>query len=206
MTTSENSPPEEMKSNRRVIVRRKVTRIILTLIGICILCPASMYLIEIFPRFITLPIPPPDLYKGGLAGSWDYTIHSILVGPLATPISPGRIFLWRKETVGIYDDTHGIASSQSIVEYFDKELSRLGWVQTDYYAPCDRYLPEVSLIDLSSNQTSYVHYRRKNFKNYPDILEGDLICLVVWGNDASYSVVLLTARSSFFTILGDRIF
>ena len=204
MKNDPGSLHNEVRSKSGIHRPRWSIQLLITFISICVLCPLAIYLLEIFPRFITLPIPPPDYYMGELAGGWDFTTYSVLIGPDATPFSPGRMFIWRRETVVIYDESHGIVSSKSISTYFNEKLSRMGWTPRESYAPCDRYMPEANLIELNHARQTY--YRREDYKPQQDFEEGDLICLIIRENDGAFNVVLLTARPSIFTILGDILF
>lgn len=197
--TQWNSPTVGKKTSCIMRLPRKV---FIVVSGFLLLCFVGVYLIEI-PRFLTLPILPPDLYIPG--SNWYNTTTSVQTWPPPIPPFYAKYFIWRRETTVFYNEAHGIVSWQSVVDYFDDTLSQLGWVRYTAYIPqpCELYLPESNFLEPGEN--GYVTYRKPDFQEFN---EQPLICLAVWaksrtddGTPDAFGIVLLTARPSPFTIL-----
>ncbi len=172
---------------------------------IFIVCPLIAYTAEIFPRFIHLPVLPPDYYEGGRSGGWNL-ISKIIFLNWNDPFPPIRHFGYRTETYVSYDESHNIVSQESIIAYFDEELDNLGWQQSDETWVCQYFLAEAEFLecDLRNN---YVTYRRNNYVEYTDFYEGDAVCLGVWQSSPNgFEVVMLTIRPAYYSILEDFIF
>jgi hypothetical protein len=180
-------------------IRMKTIQIGPIFIGIIVLgifCLLGLYLFETFPRYIVLPIPPPDYYEGSrLGGDWESTTYSMKLEPIVPPIV-SRVFVWRNETGGVYDKKHGISSWEDIISYFDRNLDSYGWTRSDAYTPCQFYLPEANFLPIG--QEGYVWYREKNYSQKLDFHGGNFICLAVWSNPKliSYNVVIVSVSQS----------
>lgn len=154
------------------------------------------------PHYITLPIQPPDGFYG--RSTWletTYSIRTVEEFPLINP----RVYLWRRWTYVPSDHGQHVSDTwQTIISYFDDNLSRLGWVRSEDYDPCSMYLPEAGFLD--DGPYSYVHYFRKGYERdivYGKSYNGDVICLAVWASNFEdgglpdgFYIVLLTARQS----------
>ena len=174
-----------------------IIKILAILVGGSIICCLGLFIIEIFPRFIIIDFPPPDFAKRAeYGGGWGTTIYSVQLEPMIPQILNSRVFVWRRQVDGVFDQTHGITSWQSIVTYFDYQFEQKGWEQTKAYTPCNRYMPEA--IFLPPGQNGYVFYRPKGFKETMDFYGGNFICLAVWRgqNDTSFNVVFVTISQS----------
>jgi hypothetical protein len=164
-----------------------------------------------FPRFLKLPIQPPEGLYG--QGEWNSITYSVFQNTSYMPILDSESFIWRQFTFVTSDREHHKSESwESIVSYFDTGLVKYGWsrhtIDVSVDIPCDRYLPEAQFINSGKN--GYVYYVRENFEQYAPyggIYLGDLICLAVWGYDkdqdglpTGYNIVLLTAKRTWSAI------
>jgi hypothetical protein len=190
-------PSSEEKTRQLGPYPARVTRLLLGLIGVCLLCLTSLYYAEVHPRYIELPVPPPkDQFE---VDFWLSTTYSVR-------LSAERVFLVSRET---YVSNGGASrnSWDSIVAYFDGKLDRLGWVRSEIWAPCKEYLREGQF--LPDGENGIVHYFRKGYEDrvyYGSEYNGDTICLAVWpeswnadGSPTGFNVDLLSARRSFLS-------
>ena len=172
-----------------------ISKLFAILIGASTICCISLFIFEIFPRYIMIDFPPPNHETYG--GDWESTIYSVRLVPIISPILRSREFVWRREAiVSVLDHTHGITSWQSIVTYFDNQFGQRGWERTKTYPPCELYLPEANFLPRGEN--GYVYYRPKGYKEIMDFYGGNFICLAVWNDpDATtYSVAFVTVSQS----------
>ena len=174
-----------------------IIKILAILVGGSVICCLSLFIIEIFPRYIVIDFPPPDYAERAQYGmDWGPTIYSVQLEPMIPQILNSRVFVWRREVDGVFDQAHGITSWQSIVTYFDDQFEQKGWEQTKAYTPCDRFIPEARF--LPSGENGYVAYRPKGWVEPFDFYGGNFICLAVWRgqNDTSFNVVFVTISQS----------
>jgi len=181
----ENKLTKEKKKMRNFIRIIIAFSSILLLLLICTLC-------EVIPRYINLPISPPN--NNEIA--WDSIEYSVRVIPVF-PLMERRMFVSRKEFLL----TNGNFSWDKIVNYFDKALYKFGWIKTNSYSPCVDYFPEEKFIPHNNeNEKGYVFYRPQKFDPINDYNAGDSICIAIWkeidSTTNSYHIVLYGVRAS----------
>jgi hypothetical protein len=192
---------ENIKKADGARFRPTILRITLILLGIPVACFILMFLLEI-PCRQTLPIVPPNRSK-----SWENTTYSVQIWPPNFPIAYSKYFIWREEADVYSGGPHGTVSLESLVNYFDNEFVRLGWVRYDKSDYCNLYLPEAKFLDREKG--GYLAFRKKDTKEYYGFTEGTTACLAIWvysryddGSPYSFRVVMMTARPSPLTLLG----
>jgi hypothetical protein len=166
---------------------------ILLLVGSCLVIIIGIRFLEFYPRYIFLPTHAPDFYRIGDIGDWD----AITLSTFYFPKVYGRVFIVRNEAAVVDEN----ASRETIVSYFDQQLSGLGWARTESYAPCKLYLPEANFLE--GGKEGFIHYYRRNNHSIINIEEGDLVCLAIWKEQTSYNIVLLSSRPSFLWLIGE---
>jgi hypothetical protein len=177
---------------------------LLALIAIFIACPTCLYLAEVFPRYLQIPVHSPEYYKGKQTEEWDRALKIIFLSS-DNPFPPVRHFGYRLEAYVPENQLHDITSGDKIVSYFDKELDRLGWKQSKEPGTCADFLAEGNFLGRDTGEI--VSYRRNDYNDYADYDENDLVCLAVWRNsEYGFNIVLLSMRSSFITMLVDFFF
>lgn len=166
------------------------------IIGFCIFGMIGLSLIEVVPRYIVLSIPPPeDSYD--LIG-WRTTTKSVLTESIGSGFPTSRDFIWRRDTILVYEDFDHIPTWNMLVGYFDEQFSQIGWKRNDASPPCNVYLPESAFLKYGKD--GYLSYRRIN--DTDEIPLGDTICLAIWNDNGSlnvFRVVLLTVKRSVLT-------
>ena len=176
-------------------------RLIIVMLGICILSSASAYAYETFPRFIKFSFPPPqDDYSHR---EWSFPTYAIWRN------YSQRYFVFRTETALIYEGVPDQTSRQIILDYFNDKLSENGWVQSEYYAPCRNILPEASFIHHieDASTSGYIIYHRKDFELLVGGSDSEFVCLAIWNDTPGiFSVVLMTAKPSPLTLIMDALF
>ncbi len=196
---------EEFKSTAPPLKKLiHIKKSLLALMAIFIVCPTCLYLVEVFPRYLKIPVNPPEYYEGKQTEEWDRTLKIIFVSS-DNPFPPVRRFGYRLETYVPEDQLHDIVSGDDIVSYFDKELNGLGWKQSNEPGSCADFLAEGNFLGRDTGEI--VSYRRNDYNDYTDYDENDLVCLAVWRNsEYGFNIVLLSVRSSLFSKLVDFIF
>lgn len=185
---------------------RKVAWTLIILVAICFLSYLTLYYINTVPHYIIVPIQPPADRDG--QGFWLTTTYSTFTYTDETPFISPRIYIWRRSSYVSTDPTRHLNESwDSIVSYFDANLSRLSWIRSEIDAPCDVYIPEAKF--LNSGENGYIHYFKKGDEKYAiqgQTYKGDLLCLAIWNSDldidhtpGGFDIVMLTARQSPFT-------
>lgn len=177
-----------------VSIRKRLYVPIIVLLSICLICPISLYLIEMIPRYVDLSIPPPDHFRGEILGEWSTTVRSTVND------TPAKYYILREEAVVDYDPAHGITSWQSIVDYFDVQMNKKGWVRTEKYLPCRLFMPEADFLEPGEfGPVSYLSKAKADLFNYDD---GDFACLAIWADKEKsdvFTIVLETIHPSFLT-------
>lgn len=163
-----------------------------------------LLLLEFFPRYIGVPVSPPDDVYG--EGQWRLTTTMILKG------TGLRTYILRKEG-WINNDQNFEYTWDSIISYFDDALAERGWVRGDNQTPCDCeiYFPESEF--LGYGEGGYVNYRKKGYSYSQDYHLGDEICLAVWptsfnedGSPVGFKIIIQTANPTPLTFYLDAFF
>lgn len=174
------------------------------LISVLFTCPFCLYIAEVFPRYLQIPVSPPEYYEEKQIEEWGETLKIIFLNN-NNPFPPARHFGYRLEAYIPKDEFHGIMSRDAIISYFDRKLGELKWKQSDEPADCALFLPERNFLNIDSGEI--VSYRRNDYNDYTDYNESDLICVAAWKNSQyGFNVVLLSVRSSLITMLVDFFF
>jgi hypothetical protein len=190
--------PENASINLK---NNEIKRKIYFSLGALLVFILSLYLFEIFPRYLIINIPTPDSnVEVRYGGGWESTIYEIKTEPVLPNLN-SHIFIWRQEMVGIFDPGQEMRNWNDVTGFFSKNLEKIGWIQSQEYTPCHRYMPEASFLPRGEN--GFLAYRRKGFVPTYDFKGGSFVCLAVWSNkgDVSYNVVLISVNQSPLSIL-----
>jgi hypothetical protein len=156
---------------------------LLSLPLICGLLCGGLKLIQWIPQYVELDIPPPDR-----ALDWDTKWSTFVYSD-----GSGLQFLWRQETIC---SKHNCPSVESIKQYFDAELERLGWVEGGYYnRACLNAIPETELLE----EASFFWYVQKEHR--AEDCHGPDVCLAVYPSDGSetyFDIVLGSSNPDIF--------
>jgi hypothetical protein len=166
---------------------------------VSIILLSVLFFWPIRPHYIVIPIPAPeDSYD--LVG-WGSTTYSKIMLSSGLNNPAGKYYIWRRDATLAYQGTDKIPSWESLVNYFDEQLSKKGWEKSNTSIPCNIFLPEAAFLTYGEN--GFVSYYKINDMHPGDeISEDSVVCLAIW-NDKGYSnvfrVVILTSEKSFFT-------
>ena len=168
--------------------------------AILVLLSSSLYLLEIFPRFIVPSMSLP---------SDDYP-SQIWIIPSYTVINLGqtRYFSWRTSAILSFENIPENKSRQLIYDDFDQQLSEQGWIKSNYdpesYTNCydGRFFPQASFLDPRQDflDDGYIVYKRKSNVSFLNSKASDEICLALWRHwenaEGIYDIELFTIKPS----------
>lgn len=177
--------------------KSKYSITILLIVGLCAFSIVGLFLIEMIPHYLIIPLSPPEDSYGT---NWNSTTRSVWTIQSTPKI---RVFIWRQDATLSYENTDDIPSWNSIVMYFSEHLSEHGWKQSDSSISCNAYLPEAAFLQFGEN--GFVSYHKSGNHAYSEETSADdVICLAVWNDEGDsnvFRIVMLTAKNSFFTNL-----
>lgn len=132
------------------------------------------------PRYIELPIQPPNSGDSRLNREWssvEYTIESYTM----EAVSDDRFYSWRVKKTLIVREA-GFNSWESIAAYFHDQLTKDGWIPDDriYGNRCYLSSPESNFLPQGIN--GYRIYKRQageynTMRYYPNCLCGYMACI-----------------------------
>lgn len=189
-----------MENPRQLFIHSPLIRTLLIILGICFFCASGLLIYEVFPRYTVFSFPPPiDDYA---VSDWMFPSHATWRN------WSDRYFVWRAETILVYKGIPDEKLRESIVAYFDKKLINSGWVRDeDIPASCQDIMPETNFLDYIEDfsKNGYIAYIEKSDHDSFS-WTNESVCIAIWNTSpGTFSVVILTAKPSPFTILFNRV-
>ncbi len=190
-----------MENDRQTFTRSPLIRIFSIILGICFFCVFSIFAYEVFPRYVVFSFPPPIDDYG--VDDWMFPTHATWRN------WSDRYFVWRVETILVYENIPDDKLRESIVTYFDEKLNNSGWARAENVtASCHYIMPEVDFLNYLEDfsQNGYIAFIKKSDHDSFN-WTNESTCIAIWNTSpGTFSVVILSARPSPFTRFFNWIF